>query len=82
MTPEQEQQKKRIDDALKAYHEALWAHKCTIEQSPKTGSFAMCPVCRKDFGWWCPKSPDNLCNYDPPGHLDSCQYCGDPEERK
>ena len=24
---------------------------------------ARCEDCDRDFGWWCPKSPDNSCHY-------------------
>jgi hypothetical protein len=40
-----------------------------------------CAICGHDFGWWCPKSPDHYCHYDK-GNEDSCDYCGQPEERK
>ena len=43
-------------------------------------SRAICPVCGESFGWWCPKSPDGKCHYSK--SFDSCDYCGNPEERK
>ena len=45
---------------------------------------AFCLVCGVSLGWYCPKSPTKVCNYDyekdPLG--DCCIYCGLPEERK
>ncbi len=29
----------------------------------KSGETAYCRVCGRDFGWWCPESPDNTCHY-------------------
>jgi hypothetical protein len=40
-----------------------------------------CVICGEDFGWWCPNSPDHYCHYDK-GNDDSCDYCGQPDERK
>jgi len=41
---------------------------------------AVCIICGKNFGWWCPKSPDHFCHYSE--SYDSCDFCGEPEERK
>lgn len=49
-----------------------------------------CAVCGKDLGWWCPKSPTNICDYHHPipntefvdYDADECFYCGQPDERK
>ena len=44
-----------------------------------------CTVCDKCFGWYCPTSPDHLCDYeqeDGTYNNDICRYCGQPEERK
>lgn len=46
---------------------------------------AVCDVCGEYFGWWCPESPDHVCDYnqkDGSYDEDNCRYCGDPEERK
>ena len=67
MTPEQQQQKQRILDAHKELRDAYDAHKSIIE---KHHSSARCPICLKDFGWWCPKSPTHTCDYSPPGDYD------------
>lgn len=49
---------------------------------------AVCTICQKYFGWYCPDSPDHQCHYD---HIDTegrfyisgdCKFCGDPSERK
>lgn len=42
---------------------------------------AYCKACGKDFGWWCPESPDHICHYDK-GDSDQCDFCGMPSERK
>lgn len=41
---------------------------------------ALCAVCGKSFGWWCPKSPDHICHYSK--SEDDCDYCHMPSERK
>ena len=46
---------------------------------------ATCDICGHDGGWWCPESPDGLCDYsqeDGSYDEDQCRYCGQPEERK
>ena len=47
---------------------------------------AICAVCNKSFGWWCPKSPDHLCHYKPihnyPQSEEICIHCGQLEERR
>ena len=51
---------------------------------------ARCIICNNDLGWYCPKSPDHLCNYYgihgdnnyPYLDEDDCIYCHEPEERK
>jgi hypothetical protein len=79
MTPEQEKQKARLDAAYKELREAMNSHDCYPE---RIGSSMRCPVCKQSFGWHCPNSQDNLCNYDPPGNSDDCNYCHEPHERK
>ena len=86
MTPQQKKQKKRIDNALKELQQAYAAHECFIPfQKPDERGWyglAVCSICRKNFGWYCPKSPDKLCDYDPPGNPDNCNFCHEPDERK
>ena len=41
---------------------------------------AICRICDTDFGWWCPKSPDHLCEYEKGSEW--CIWCGEPTERK
>lgn len=88
MTPEERDLKQRIANARVAYTEAisyyhgvkaLCTHTAKLQRS--WGSVS-CEVCGKGLGWWCPKSPNNLCDYDPPGDFDHCRFCGNPEERK
>jgi 3',5'-cyclic AMP phosphodiesterase CpdA len=45
-----------------------------------TDTSAICIICGENFGWWCPKSPDGFCEYSTT--FDSCDWCGEPEERK
>jgi hypothetical protein len=52
--------------------------------SPFDG-LAVCEICDKYFGWYCPDSPDHKCEYkqaDGSYDYDYCIYCGEPEERK
>lgn len=52
---------------------------------PETESGA-CWICGKEFGWYCPDSPDHICDYyheDLKGfYQDDCIYCHQPKERK
>ena len=50
----------------------------------KVVSSAMCDICAKSFGWWCPDSEDNICEYDAvkDPNYDFCLHCGRPDERK
>jgi hypothetical protein len=48
-----------------------------------------CWICGKDFGWYCPDSPDHICDYHYNGedgnvgyNPDCCKYCHQPDERK
>jgi hypothetical protein len=46
---------------------------------------ASCAICNENFGWYCPKSPTNVCNYeleDGTINGDHCKHCDDPYERK
>ena len=51
-----------------------------LKTSKWASTWAYCAVCGKDFGWWCPKSPDHLCHYEV--GIYGCKYCGMLEERK
>lgn len=42
---------------------------------------AYCFRCKSQLGWWCPTSPNNLCEYSDPTS-EGCIHCGEPEERK
>ena len=43
---------------------------------------AVCLICKKDGGsWYCPYSPDHLCDYSESDD-EACRYCGEPDERK
>jgi DNA-directed RNA polymerase subunit RPC12/RpoP len=57
---------------------------CTHTIVKKYGS-AVCDICGKEMGWYCPDSPDHICDYeqeDGEYDEDSCRYCGHPDERK
>lgn len=46
---------------------------------------AECAICTAELGWWCPSSPNHLCDYnqeDGEYNPDQCRFCGQPEERK
>lgn len=34
----------------------------------------VCIDCEKDFGWWCPDSPDHMCYYFNDGQIDGRYY--------
>lgn len=42
---------------------------------------AYCEICRDYKGWYCPDSPDLICDYEI-GEYDHCIHCGYPDERK
>lgn len=46
----------------------------------KRGDSLVCSNCRTNAGWWCPKSPERLCQYEI--NSEYCIYCGMPDERK
>lgn len=55
---------------------------CIIVDSHES---AVCSVCDKDYGWWCPDSTTHLCDYEQEDGTydeDNCRYCHSPEERK
>lgn len=55
---------------------------CPKHEAVKVYSFsAHCKWCGDNLGWWCDESPDHRCHYDN-GDEDSCDFCGEPEERK
>jgi hypothetical protein len=45
-----------------------------------------CIGCGYGTGWFCPSSPDHMCDYtdpdEPERYREECQFCGMPEERK
>ena len=59
--------------------------RCHKHVAEKHHDGATCAVCTLDLGWWCPDSPDHVCDYSQPDGSydeDQCRFCGDPEERK
>ena len=64
------------------FMDGLWEESipCQHGKIVRQHDSAVCAKCGKDFGWWCPKSPDHCCHYSK--SYDSCDFCGEPEERK
>ena len=58
-----------------AQGKVVWTHE---GQEDDDCCFCSCAICGEDFGWWCPKSPNHICEYKYGG----CIYCGEPDERK
>lgn len=44
-----------------------------LTQNRFASTGAYCVVCGKEFGWWCPKSPDYYCQYTG----QKCDVCGE-----
>lgn len=64
------------------YHELL--NKCE-HSIVKRNESAICEVCNKNFGWWCPDSPGHMCDYSDGSDMnfsENCLFCGQPDERK
>lgn len=58
---------------------------CDMHQIIEVYDSARCDVCGTHFGWFCPESPNGVCDYDQPDGSydeDNCIHCGNPEERK
>lgn len=70
---------KKIQDAIDVLQE-LQQHKCG-KKVVKFSESAVCSICHKSFGWWCPNSIDHKCDYSGEMGEDACVMCGDPEER-
>ena len=60
-----------------AYLKAECKHK--IKQR---GDSAVCDICNKNFGWWCPKSENHYCIYTDYANFQLCFHCQEPSERK
>lgn len=63
-----DQRKHRIaelDRQIKERSELLYELKKTCPHTIVADKYdsAVCITCDEDFGWWCPKSPDNACHY-------------------
>jgi len=52
-----------------------------LAKDPFHSATGRCKGCGESFGWFCPSSPNHICNYDKYGN-DSCEFCGMPDERK
>lgn len=53
--------KSKLHAAQKEYDTHLKTCDHTIVKGKYGG--AECTECGKDFGWWCPNSPDHVCHY-------------------
>jgi hypothetical protein len=57
-------EKRRIVKAREELKDALAAHThILIKKGSEDYAGADCVICEKDFGWWCPESPDHACHY-------------------
>lgn len=77
LTDEQAAERSRIMAARAELRDAMAAH--LHVPKPDGWEGAECAICEADLGWWCPKSPSNLCEY---RASEFCRWCGDPSERK
>jgi len=51
----------------------------------KKGESAVCVICDQNLGWWCPGSPDYICEYFDSNEMcfsEYCIFCHQPSERK
>lgn len=64
-----------------------------VEQCGYEGWSLRCSICGEGLGWYCPDSPNHVCEYygyhwgddesdEPYTDEDDCIYCHQPEERK
>jgi len=73
-------QKLRHEMALLSYELEDLKRSCPHEIVETKYHTAECAICNKRFGWWCPESSLHYCQYTV--DYDSCDFCGQPEERK
>lgn len=64
-----------------AQEKVVWTHEGLADDWNDGCYNASCAICGQDFGWWCPKSPNHICEYEGHGHY-GCKFCGEPDERK
>ena len=53
---------------------------CQHVYAQSAGESSYCVVCGNFGGWYCPENPTHVCQYS--RDFDSCDFCGEPEERK
>jgi hypothetical protein len=70
----------QIDEQQRAAQETSAAPAHVHSWTPNAFGGAVCKCGTHAYGWYCPTSPTKLCVY--AKSFDSCDYCGDPEERK
>ena len=54
----------QIVDAHNAKLEKLKIENCPHELVVRPWGSVSCNICKKSFGWSCPKSPDKVCHYE------------------
>lgn len=52
--------KYKMEEAHKKYEE--FKKQCP-HNIIRSGDVAVCSICEKRFGWWCPESSDSVCHY-------------------
>ena len=72
---------------LQKIKEVQTKHTCVIQEQEKDkyGDYgsAICVICKRNFGWYCPKNDTHICDYGDGGAYDDfCKNCVDPDERK
>jgi len=62
-----EERRKLFSDVTELLELAQIIQSRLIESCPheifQHGDSVYCNICKKDFGWWCPDSPDHTCHY-------------------
>jgi hypothetical protein len=81
---------RKVTELRMQRREVLRGHTCRVDakENPsyisaggwKDWGGARCCICNVNHGWYCPDSPDHSCHYSQ--SYDSCDHCGEPEERK
>lgn len=94
LTPQQEEVKKsyeylrKIIDTVYILIPLATKHECVVLDKTinKFGWYegAICAICKKDYGWYCPNNDKHICDYQEENgkYSEYCKYCGEPDERK
>jgi hypothetical protein len=63
MTPEERKQRLvELSEYVNEYYQILGTCPHQVKRGLDSDS-AICEICGRRTGWWCPKSPDNMCYY-------------------